>query len=169
MQIKYLSEADALNENPAMDKAIISITEPGRVCPISGEWGAILRVTFCDAEYDQGTIDRMAARKQQFNPVNKGFPSSGSIEPIRGFISRLGPNTSELIVHCHAGQRRSAAVALYASEIISDAQFPRAEIARRDMNKTVYQLLKNPNAFRFHQRTSLFWRLIGWFQPARSH
>ncbi len=148
MRIVYMSEADALNEIPAVDRAMISITEPGRSCPIGAGWGALLHVRFCDAEYDQEMIDRFAYRNKRFIPEEKGFPAASTVTPIIQFIKGLDAGISELIVHCHAGQRRSAAVALYASEEIACSQFSRAKAARETMNVTVYNLLKDPSSLK---------------------
>lgn len=165
MRIVYMSEAAALMEPPRLNSAVISITEPGRACPITGSWGALLHVTFSDAEYDQGMIDRLALRNKRFDPDEKGFPSPAAIIPINRFIDGLGPQIEELVVHCHAGQRRSAAVALFASEKILASEFPQAETAKVYMNKTVYSLLIDPYAFKLHGKNGFIWRLFSIFFP----
>ena len=115
-----MSEADALRLVPSQDAALISITEPRRVAelPSPQDWGALLRIQFSDAEYDAAMIARLRARGIAFNADAKGFPSQRSAEALRAFIAGLAarPEIAELIVHCHAGQRRSASVAKYAAE-----------------------------------------------------
>lgn len=116
--IRYLSEAAMLAVQPRITLAVISITEPGRTAPLLAGWGALLRVAFCDAEWDDAMCGRMRQRGRFFDPAKSGFPTHGSIAPIRPFVALLlqRPDITELLVHCHAGKRRSAAVAKYAAK-----------------------------------------------------
>ncbi|WP_199031305.1 hypothetical protein [Ralstonia sp. ASV6] len=126
---------------------MISITGPLHLAdlPSIETWGAFLRVQFSDAEYDAAMIARLRARGIKFDADAKGFPSQRSAEVLRRFIASLAarPEITELVVHCHAGQRRSAAVAKYACEQYS-APF---DLSYSNYNKTVYALLKDPALF----------------------
>lgn len=147
MLIQYLSEADALSLVPNGAAAMISITEPGRTAPLvfPHAWGALLRVQFADAEYDEAMIERLSARGVHFDPSAKGFPDRRNAETIRAFLDGLteARHIKALYVHCHAGQRRSAAVARYACELL-DVHF---EDSEKGHNRTVYTLLNNPLQF----------------------
>lgn len=91
-------------------------------------------------------MTRLKARGVHFDPDAKGFPSSRHAVTIRAFLAGLegNPHITDLVVHCHAGQRRSASVAKYACETLGAAGF---DPSYEGYNKTVYALLRNPNAF----------------------
>lgn len=147
MQVSYVSESAAMLLTPRQCAAMVSITEPGREAPLPWPevWGALLRVEFADAEYDEHMLARMEARGKAFDAESKGFPCRRDAEVIRAFLTRLAgdPRITELVVHCHAGQRRSAAVAKFASEMFGASFDHRYE----GYNRTVYALLKNPAQF----------------------
>ena len=148
MHVCYVSEAEALQLAPRPDWALISITEPGRDAPLVAplSWGALLRIRFADAEYDAAMLARLSARGVHVDPDAKGFPCSRHAVTIRAFLTRLdaAPHITSLVIHCHAGQRRSAAVAKYACETLGAAGF---DPSYQGYNKTVYALLRNPDAF----------------------
>ena len=64
MQVSYVSESAAMLLTPRQCAAMVSITEPGREAPLPWPevWGALLRVQFADAEYDEQMLARMEAR-----------------------------------------------------------------------------------------------------------
>jgi len=139
--VRYLSEAAALMLNPQPCAAMISITDPGHEAPLPQPegWGALLRIVFMDAEYDEDMLGRLAARRVAFQAEAKSFPSRRNANALCAFLDGLAssPQITELYVHCHAGQRRSAAVAKYASELFG-AEFDHGYAG---YNKTVYRLL----------------------------
>jgi predicted protein tyrosine phosphatase len=143
-RVSYLSEASAKLLVPDQSVAMVSITERSREASLSGVegWGALLRVHFSDAEYDEQMLARLKARGKVFDVEAKGFPSRRSSETIRAFLVRISddPTITELVVHCHAGQRRSAAVAKFASEMYG-ASF---DHSYSGYNRTVYALLRTP-------------------------
>lgn len=154
MRVRYVSEAVALTLVPHQSVAVVSITEPGRTADLPSGYGAVLRVQFADAEYDEGTISRLWARGRPFDANAKGFPSKRTSEAIRGFLESIWAKEecfAELIVHCHAGQRRSAAVAKFASEQFG-AQFDHGYTG---YNKTVYALLVDPMRFDVPNKSTL--------------
>ena len=147
MRVRYVSEPVALQLVPDPQSALVSITEPGREAPLPNpdSWGALLRVQFADAEYDNDMLTRLEARGVPFDPDAKGFPCRRHAEAIRAFLAGLDVGRmQELIVHCHAGQRRSAAVAKYAAETLEAEGFNHGY---EGYNKTVYALLANPATF----------------------
>ena len=147
MRVRHVSERVALSLVPDPQSALISITEPGRVAPLPSPdaWGALLRVQFADAEYDNAMLARLEARGVPFNADAKGFPCRRHADAIHAFLASLDAGSvRELIVHCHAGQRRSAAVAKFADETLAAEGF---DHDYEGYNKTVYALLKNPVAF----------------------
>ena len=147
MRVRHVSEALMLGMLPRRAGAVISITEPGRaaVLPKAEEWGALLRVGFADAEYDEAMLARLAARGVVFSPRGLGFPTRESTHAIGGFLCglRFRTDIDELVVHCHAGRRRSAAVARYAAEVLGWAWADPHD----DYNRTVYALLQDPGRF----------------------
>ena len=145
VRVTYVSEATAVALRPTPASAMVSITEPGRQAELLEGWGALLRVHFRDAEYDHKMIQEVRAAGKRFDPTRMGFPDRRSAEQIRAFLTDVAqrPGISELVVHCHAGQRRSAAVARYAADLFG-ADFDRTYDG---YNRTVYSLLTNPGCF----------------------
>jgi hypothetical protein len=142
--IIYLSEAAFLAEHPRASAAVISITEPSRLAPVPEGWGAVLRVQFMDAEFDTAMLERLAARGKSLDLAAKGYPCRAHCAPILAFLDQLADASSitELVVHCHAGKRRSAAVAKFAAEC-----FGVRGVEGRGFNRTVYALLRDPACF----------------------
>ena len=161
MQVSYLSEAAAMLLVARHDAAMISITEPGRqaVLPSPEGWGALLRVEFADAEYDAQMLARMKARGKAFDAEAKGFPCRRHAEAILGFLAKLPVQSTitQLVVHCHAGQRRSASVAKFASEMFG-ASF---DHSYEGYNRTVYALLKAPALYETGRPPGRFARMFG--------
>jgi predicted protein tyrosine phosphatase len=147
IRVCFMSEAAAIALLPSPTAAMISITEPGRTAPLPApnSWGALLRVEFVDAEYDEPMIRRLRARSIRFDPDSKGFPCARTSHAIRCFLGGLRdhPEITDLMVHCHAGQRRSAAVAQFAAVALDGAMAQQPA----QMNRTVYLLLTDPDRF----------------------
>lgn len=146
MKISYCSEAVCLTIVPNKNAALISITEPNREAPIVTEgWGALLRVRFLDAELEKDMIVRLQEKNKNFSLKNKGFPHREVSEQVIEFLRSIKNQITidEIIVHCKAGQRRSAAVAKYAAEMFN-AEF---DHSYDQYNVMVYELLRNPAMF----------------------
>ena len=147
-KITFMSEAAALTLRGSPEKALVSITGPQRVADLVApeEWGALLRVQFSDAEYDEDMLVRFARRGFDFDPDAKGFPSERTARQIKDFLDRLlgHDKITELAIHCHAGQRRSVAVARYAAERFGVV----LEQPHNEGNRTVYELLRDPARYR---------------------
>jgi hypothetical protein len=56
MRIQFLPESAAMAIEPAPERAMVSITNPGEAAQLRDGWGALLRVQFADAAYDEATI-----------------------------------------------------------------------------------------------------------------
>ncbi len=145
LRVTYVSEAAAVEmpANPAT--AMLSITAPGSQAELADGWGALLCIQFSDAEYDNATIQNFRSKGKRFDPTAKGFPDRRCAERMREFLDGLvdRPDIEELVVHCHAGQRRSAAVARYAAERFG-ADF---DMTYDGYNRTVYALMRDPKCF----------------------
>lgn len=144
-RIRYLSEAACLAETPRPFSAVVSITEPDRDSPLPSGWGAVLHVQFLDAEFDEALLRRLHSRGTPPKLDAIGMPCRERCAPILTFLDALEarPEITELLVHCHAGQRRSAAVAKFAAERFSvpfDHDYA-------GFNTTVYALLQAPDRF----------------------
>lgn len=143
-RIWHGSEAEALALKPHGAAALISITEPGRIAPLPypDGWHALLRIQCADAEYDASMLARAIKRGEPFDPVKKGFPCRGVAERIRDFVVQVeSMPISSLLVHCHSGERRSAAVA----QFVADRWGQAAERSTNRMNQTLYALLRDPS------------------------
>lgn len=163
--VEYTSEADLLARPPSATTGVISITEPGRSAPIPAGWGAIHRVRFADAEWDDAMVKRLRAQGLKFDPQQKGFPSEQSAREILAALRTLHTSSDvhHVIVHCHAGRRRSAAVAKFIAlrcGVTFDHDYD-------GYNRTVLRLLlhaiqANPNRSRAAGRPPLLtlWRSV---------
>jgi predicted protein tyrosine phosphatase len=111
-KISFVSEREMMDMVPWRNTALISIAEPGRSADVKG-WKHVLRLWFHDISKSQ---DGMAVC---ILPVTGGH---GGVEEMKAFdakqarevISFLdGPpiDVDSIVVHCHAGISRSAAVA----------------------------------------------------------
>jgi len=137
--VHYLSEEKAREFKPGPDHVLISITEPGRAARLRSGWRRIIRVAFVDTEYDE--------RSLAFAGID-WWISSGAISPaqadaLRADIGALAAISEQLdlVVHCHAGQSRSAAVAHFVADVYG-AALPQGRSPKA--NKTVLALLHNP-------------------------
>ncbi|WP_432262766.1 tyrosine-protein phosphatase [Cupriavidus sp. TMH.W2] len=122
---------------------MISITNPGATATLRPGWGSILRVQFSDAEYVPGDIGRRMTDGRPFDPAMRGFPTQTQAQAIRQFCEGVyaDPALVRVLVHCHAGKRRSGAVALYLVERFGatiDGPVP------DDPNRTLLALLRDP-------------------------
>lgn len=135
----YLPEDKARDFEPGAGHVLISITEPGRVAKVRSGWQKIIRAGFVDTEYDE--------RSRAFAGID-WWISSGAISPTQACALRTeicalaaASDQVDLVVHCHAGQSRSAAVAHYVADVygatLVQGRSPKA-------NKTVLALLQNP-------------------------
>jgi len=137
--VRYLPEDKARDFEPGPGHVLISITEPGRAATLRPGWRKIIRARFVDTEYDE--------RSLAFAGID-WWISSGAISPIqacalRADISALAAVSDQLdmVVHCHAGQSRSAAVAHFVADVYG-AALPQGRSPKA--NKTVLALLHDP-------------------------
>lgn len=108
---------------------------------------------FLDSTYDEDEIQaNWNMRRLHF----AGCIREAHATEILQFLEEThkDPKISELLVHCWAGQSRSAAVARYAAERFT-AKLDR-DTSR--YNKTVYELLKKPDCYE---------QLLATTEPAR--
>lgn len=147
--ITFLSEREAIELQPRADTAMISITDSGRLAKLREGWEVLLRVDFPDITYDEKTL------REYGNLLSPKWAIS-DVEAcqMHQFIMELRhiPQIESLIVHCHAGKSRSAAVAKFAAEIYClpfDHEYD-------GYNITVYELLRNPNKYISHYT----WRTV---------
>lgn len=140
MIVKFVAEEVAVRMMPSKAMAVISITNPGDHAPLKLGWGAMLRTSFADAQYNEESI--LFAEKLW--PISsKGFMTKAHAITIREFIASLDSSISVLIVHCGAGVSRSAAVAHYAAQHFgTDLDGDMSKL-----NTTVLRLLTNPCVF----------------------
>ena len=98
ISIVHVPEEYACRLHPHDDTAMISITEPGHIAPLKEGWKNICRLQFHD-------VDRFIEGYTRF-----GIEDAKVIDQ---FLKALPDDVEELIIHCHAGVSRSAAVSYY--------------------------------------------------------
>ena len=137
--VRYLSEAKAIEMQPSGNNVLFSIANPGQDVPLTKNWPAILRYHFVDTEYDRQSL--------QFAWID-WWEASGAFGPaiairMRSDIKNIHASALpiDLVVNCHAGESRSAAVA----EFVAKTYGARLDQGcSRKANKTVLGLLQNP-------------------------
>ena len=114
--IKFLSRAKAAKIVYTDNQAIISIGDPVQEAPrFLGSPRSVLELNFLD-------ILPGDSFGEEF-----GFQEEDAVKIVH-YVRNLHPDVTELIVHCHAGISRSAAVALYA-QAETNAKLDRHEFA----------------------------------------
>ncbi len=145
MKLKYVTFISQLQAEcviPRDDMALISITEPPSgnnfmmMPEFKHKWKHFVRVEFHDIDVDKKR-DRVldSAEIDEYTLFNIHHACK-----IIEFVQNIKDDIVSLVVHCHAGISRSAAVALFFSEIYG------LNIAPGDSdlyNRTVYRVLSN--------------------------
>ena len=137
--VEFMAMDEARKLAPREDVGFVSITDPSFSCPISNGWGSVLHLTFVDSEYDE-TVIRIFGN--DFERIYTDYFNKGLANQLVTFISRVAGNREQtgILVHCHHGQGRSAAVAMYVANRFSLKLH--GDLSRH--NKLVLQLLNNP-------------------------
>lgn len=118
LHVHHCSEASAKKLIPHPRTAVISITSPGRIDlpEFSDNFGAVLRLQFHDFD---GKTTRYDVPSEKLVPFDEGMA-----QQIIDFVNALkAKKIDTLVVHCHAGISRSAAIAKFAAEI-NESYFP---------------------------------------------
>lgn len=127
------AQAEALTGNA--EWAVISISEPGEPqANLCSKWHSVLRLSFHDVDVeasDQFTLFTLEQAKE-----------------VLQFTANLPDTVAGVVVHCHAGVSRSAAVAKAVAEWYA-LPFPEAYSI---YNKQVYRLLTQ--AYWYEQYTN---------------
>lgn len=128
----FISEAAAIRIIPRDTDALISITD-ARDADLHADWKHIIRVQFNDIDVVNESCWTVNGK-----PMYKLFDEKKASQ-IRTFVNELYNDDAEinLIVHCHAGISRSAAVAKYVAERY-DLDFPKSYSV---YNRKVYSTL----------------------------
>lgn len=146
MKVTYnISKKNAERMIGKENMALISITDyDDYYTNAQGNWGSIDRYYFIDGEYNQEDIDRFGLG---FYMSHNGYMSPEDSIIINKRIKEilLDENIVEIVVNCHAGKARSAAVSLHISEI-SDFKYTGDSYLKNDL---VYNLMKDPYIFDF--------------------
>lgn len=140
--VKVFSEQQVREIVPGSYQALISITEPGRLINHAPGWGSVLKVQFLDSTYDEDEIRaNWNMRRLHFAGCIRAVHATEILRFLEDAHKDL--KISELLVHCWAGQSRSAAVARFAAERYG----ARLDRDTSRYNTTVYKLLQNPDCY----------------------
>jgi len=101
-RVIFLSRSQAQAHRPSKPSVLISISdlEDKRLVPQAG-WRDVLHLSFDDADVAGSGVTLMNREQAR---------------SILAFVSKHRADCEELVVHCLAGQSRSAAVALFCAE-----------------------------------------------------
>lgn len=142
VKVKFISKAAAEQIIPSDNMALISIREPAEWVSLSPKWKNVLEAEFHDVDPnpEPGTpltnfgidYDDLV----NFNPLHA--------EAILNWVREMRPNVEQLIVHCHAGISRSAAVAKYIVDCVDGFEWENRQNVNYSLhNKHVYRVLMN--------------------------
>lgn len=139
-RILFMSREAAANYKPGADAALVSIRDVTQepLVPRPG-WADIVDVRFADVD----TADR-------------GLELFGTshAQAIVEFV-RKNQDREELVVHCHAGYSRSAAVALFASELLGTPCFKASVVESGVAAGSLVCLPVNPREWALYNRRVL--------------
>ena len=115
-EVSFISQWDMENKTPANKEAsVISITTPGNPPAKfkNEDFTHVLRIEFDDI-YEDVFEDKHLILDTSKEWHGLGLPSILDAYKIVNFLKSIDTNT--LIIHCHAGMSRSAAVAQFAAK-----------------------------------------------------
>jgi predicted protein tyrosine phosphatase len=137
-RVEFISRFQAAKIKPNREhEALISIAEPGEDRDLHDSWKHFLHLDFHDTDAHANNGKHWSAL-----PVLNGKYTSFDKEhanQIIKFVSELPNEVDSVIVHCHAGISRSAAVARF----IADMYFLEHDYGYDLYNRRVYSTLRN--------------------------
>ena len=114
--VRFLSREVATSWCPSVPSALISIVNPGETLPkLNGAWVNVLRLQFHDTDGRAPTLQAITAEDAR---------------RALDFVTKLAQVAEELVVHCEAGQSRSAGVALFFAEWLGIPCFQQGILVR---------------------------------------
>lgn len=179
LRITQMAEFEAQRVVPSRDVAMLSISNAKQpdthlIEGVEGdEWGALLRVKFNDAEFDDAFLRRRIQRGELFDPLREGFPTSVNAIAINAFLRDVAfrHEITTLVVHCSRGVRRSGAVVARAGALCVELErdFQLSRPLPSDLNKTLVALLADPFCFDdvlSKCRARRPWHIVSWLALA---
>jgi predicted protein tyrosine phosphatase len=133
----FFPQASAEHFKPLKREAIISITGTGHVkARLQRGWTRVLRIVFDDVEIpNEGSVH---------------FDDSHA-EAIVSWLDAVEDRVDKVFVHCHAGKRRSAAVAKFIAERY---EIPGGIHVYPNYNQRVYRVLARHRRKKGYSSTS---------------
>lgn len=152
--VVFDSRKNAEEFSPPEKSSIISINDSeSYLAELKPGWNDVVRSCFIDTTYNEESL-RFVGRNHKYI-YQSAFDKEKSLQLLRDIQSI---SESQLIlVHCHAGRSRSAAVALYIHQRYGHTIYPCIQALQsgrqaskdetKHANTTVLELLKNPCLF----------------------
>lgn len=137
LHTQFLSKHRAEQIVPTEFQAIVSIVEPGEVRNLHPDWKHVVRLDFHDTDADANGGQTWSVLRA--TPDKYVRFDNNHAEKIIKFLDNLHPDVTEILVHCHAGISRSAAVSKYIAELYG----LRFNHDYSLYNKHVYKTLRN--------------------------
>lgn len=156
----FVGRSDVEKIVPRERWSLISITDSNDFLPILKEgWSDIRKFHFIDGDYNEDTLRFVGLNHRYI--FSSYFNREEALKMIAGIEQIVTSEPDVIVVHCHAGRSRSAAVAKYISERYGYAPYnsmsvldvPFGSMPQPDfsvfnrMNTLVYKLLNNPNIY----------------------
>lgn len=159
LRVIFISQREAENAIGNKDIAVLSITDGGCDATIDSSFGHIYRYEFVDGSYDEDTIRLIG--KNHSVVFQSYFDKKRAMLMKDNIASLISQDYRKILVHCHAGRSRSAAVAAYISATYSFNAYSciealhqsKAELSFTEKatfpheNFLVRRLLDNPNYY----------------------
>ena len=156
----FLGRRNAEELVPPNNSAIISITDSVEdEANLKEGWEHTFRVSFIDGAYNEDSL-RFVGTNYRY--IYSAYFDKGQAIELRGAIDHIvSLGIDKVIVHCHAGRSRSAAIALYIANrygylpyndtkllTMSPSEWPKPEpTATSQLNTMIYTLLQSPEYF----------------------
>jgi predicted protein tyrosine phosphatase len=138
-KVYFIDQYHAQQHIPAKSEAIISILSPPNTTRLHEAWdkSKVLTLEFHDEDNHIYGMEEQQF-EQMFDQYYRLF-SDQDAERIISFVEEIEDKVTTIIVHCHAGISRSAAVAKFIAETYG-LYFPETYSL---YNKYVYRKLRN--------------------------
>lgn len=152
--VAFDSRKNAEEFNPPVNSSIISINDSENyLAELRPGWNDVVRSCFIDTTYNEQSL-RFVGKNHKYI-YQSAFDKEKSLRLLRDIQSISASHL--ILVHCHAGRSRSAAVALYIHQRYGHTIYPSIQALQagqqaskadtKHANATVLDLLNNPCLF----------------------
>ncbi|MCG7952650.1 MAG: hypothetical protein N0E56_15740 [Candidatus Thiodiazotropha endolucinida] len=157
--VLFLNKKTAEEMLPIENGAMISITDcRDDEADINDQWGHVYRFRFIDGSYNEDSLRFVGLNYKYI--YSSYFDRAQAVEMNQVISNIVNDGINTIVVHCHAGRSRSAAVAKYISDRYGYLPYNTKDVLPPSGNQTspnyddlsgmngmIYMLLNDPGHF----------------------